>query len=535
MTAPAEGRTRPAADAGERPASVRTVWWRDVGGDDEVEELGPWSRLVPPLAVAVVVVGIALRLYSRSQLWLDEALTVNIARLGPGAMVDALRHDGHPPLYYLLLHGWMKVFGDGNVAVRSLSAVFGIACLPLAYVVARRVGGARAGLATLLILAASPFAIRYSTETRMYSLVMLLVLCGWLAVHACLERPTPLRLVAVAVISGLLALTHYWAFYLLAATSIALVVAWRRRVPGAGKTFLALAAGAVLFLPWLPVFLEQAASTGTPWGRPERPTSIAAISLADWGGGPFAEAQLVGFGILGLLGLALLARAMGRWRVELDFRTVPGVRIEVAVVVGTVLLATLAGYATDSAFASRYTAMIFPLVIVAAGYGLSRLPGRVWLAALAVLLALSSVGAVRNLITQRTQAGTIAAYIQRQGGPGDVVAYCPDQLGPAVSRLLPADFVQQTFPAGADPHFVDWADYAKKQAAGDPTALAKELVERAGRHNVWLVVATGYRTLGTKCEQLSNAIGALRPGLEVVPSGDEFEHAALHQYGPTGG
>ena len=62
--------------------------------------------LVAITALAVVV-GVALRFAPRSGLWLDEALTVNIASLPIGEISDALRRDGHPPLFYVLLHGWI--------------------------------------------------------------------------------------------------------------------------------------------------------------------------------------------------------------------------------------------------------------------------------------------------------------------------------------------------------------------------------------------------------------------------------------------
>ena len=98
----------------------------------------PWAAL----AVGVVVTaGIAARFVARSHLWLDEALTVNIARLPLGRMEAALRHDGAPPLYYVLLHLWMRVFGTGDVAVRALSGVFAVATLPALYLAGRRIGG----------------------------------------------------------------------------------------------------------------------------------------------------------------------------------------------------------------------------------------------------------------------------------------------------------------------------------------------------------------------------------------------------------
>src|SRR5688572_9643245 len=99
----------------------------------------------------------------------------------------------------------------------------------------------------------------------------------------------------------------------------------RRR---ARQTLLTMAAGSLLFLPWLPSFLDQAGSTGTPWGRPDRPANIVMVTLTDWGGGPYGEAQLLGFGLLVLVALAVLGRRLDDRRIELDLTTRPEVRAE---------------------------------------------------------------------------------------------------------------------------------------------------------------------------------------------------------------
>ena len=138
---------------------------------------------------------------------------------------------------------------------------------------------------------------------------------------------------------------------------------------------------------------------------------------------------------------------------------------------------------------------------------------------------------VANLLTDRTQAGQVAAAIEAEAGPGDVVAYCPDQLGPGTSRLLDDGPPGVRFPDAGDPRFVDWVDYAARVEAGDPAAFADEVVERAGGGDVWLVWSGEYRTVEGVCEELVNALAARRPGWSVVvQSGDQFEHAWLHRY-----
>jgi hypothetical protein len=490
---------------------------------------------VATLAVLVAVaIGVVLRLYTKSELWLDEALTVNTARLPLGAMFEQLRHDGHPPLYYVLLHVWIKVFGEGNESVRSLSAVFSIATLPLLWVAAKRYGGQACAAAAVILLATSPFAIRYSTETRMYSLVMLLVLAGWLLVRDALERPTLLRLAGIAVLSGVLALTHYWAFYLLASTAALLLWLWRHGRPAALRVVLALVAGAVLFLPWLPSFIEQSGHTGTPWGGPARPAAVFAISFTDWGGGPNGEAQLLGLGLLLLVLLALLGRAVDRRHVELDLGTRPHARPEAFVAMATMLVAIVAAYATAGAFASRYTAVVYPLVLLLAAYGTGVLTDvRVRAGVLVFLALIGVVGGTRNLRGERTQAGHVAAYINEQGSPGDVVAFCPDQLGPSTTRLLHAGFDMVDFPDFSNPRLVNWVDYAKRQRSVKPKVFAAELHQRAAGKTIWFVWSGGYRTVGSKCETIAAQLVVLRPGGHaVLASGPQFEHEWLYQYGP---
>ncbi len=107
-----------------------------------------------------------------------------------------------PPLYYVLLHGWMKLFGASDLAARSLSGLFSIATLPLAWAAGRRAAGPAGARAALLLLSTSPFAVYYATEARMYALVMLLVFAGYLLLQRALTRPSLARLWPVTVIAG---------------------------------------------------------------------------------------------------------------------------------------------------------------------------------------------------------------------------------------------------------------------------------------------------------------------------------------------
>ena len=104
-----------------------------------------------------------------------------------------LRTDGAPPGYYLLLHGWMTLFGDSDVAVRSLSVLFSLVTLAVIALLVRRIADTRVAIAVTVLLATNPFVIRYATEGRMYALVMLEVVIGMTVLDACLRRPSLAR------------------------------------------------------------------------------------------------------------------------------------------------------------------------------------------------------------------------------------------------------------------------------------------------------------------------------------------------------
>src|SRR3954463_577414 len=100
----------------------------------------------PPLVLGVLGVlalGVVLRFVCQSDLWADEVLSVNIAKLPFDQLMPALRHDGAPPLYYLLLHGWMRVFGTGPAAVRAMSGVAGTLTLVPIWFIGRRLDDRR--------------------------------------------------------------------------------------------------------------------------------------------------------------------------------------------------------------------------------------------------------------------------------------------------------------------------------------------------------------------------------------------------------
>jgi mannosyltransferase len=489
------------------------------------------------LVLGCVAFGAVARFTPGTPLWLDEALSVNIAKAPLGDIPDLLRRDGHPPLYYWLLHGWMDVFGDGEHAVRALSGVLGLIAVGLAYLVARRVArdaGAGASLAPFAaaVIAVSPFGIRYSSETRMYELVVVLVLVGWLLLDSAMRSPRPPLLAGLFFVSGALLLTHYWAMFLLAALiGLLAVVAWRPASPaarvGAIRSGIALALGGVFLVPWLSAMRFQAAHTGTPWAPAPRPTRVASETIVDFTGGLFPESTLLAAVVVLLVALALLGRRSADGGILIG-RPATDWRGQAALVaVGTATLGGLVAFTTSSAFAGRYGSVYFPVIVLLLAAGIAMVePGWTRVGVLAVVALFSSAVVFAQIhLYDRTQAGAVAEAINAQVQPGDLVVVCPDQLGPALARLIDTPGVRVVrYPDLVDARYVDWVDYAERLETVDPLAVAEQVLAEAGDGAIWLDWSDGYRVVGEQCGQFAAHLIARRPGSVPAVTADNVKY-----------
>src|SRR5947207_1775145 len=136
------------------------------------DRLGGMPIWVVAGAVVLLVTAISAWLRSRylsGQFWMDEGLSVGISSHSLGSIPHVLRHDGSPPLYYLLLHVWMSVFGSSEVSTHTLSLIFGLLCIPVGTWVTWDLFGRWPASIALVLFALNPFITAYSQETRMYS------------------------------------------------------------------------------------------------------------------------------------------------------------------------------------------------------------------------------------------------------------------------------------------------------------------------------------------------------------------------------
>ena len=529
---------RPEAVAPEKGAPV----WRDISSRFP---RGGLARFALVLAWMAIVAGVVGRFLAPGGLWLDEALSVNIAKLPLQQVPGALVQDGSPPLYYLLLHYWMLAFGESDFAVRALSGLISTATLPFLWAAGERAGGRRAAWAALLLGATSPWAIFYGTDTRMYSLMALEAIVWYLAVRRALELPSRGRLACVALVTAALMYTHYWNLYLVAVGGMwAVWRTWtesRTRVhvpyaqPGAARKLLgAMIVGVAIWLPWSPVFVFQALHTGTPWTTPPGPEDLLSVFGYFAGPGPWGE--LLTFTLFGLVGLGLLAKpGPNGASVVMEVRLQSRARFVSLLVAGPLAVAVLAGMLTGAAFDNRYIAVVFPLFIVLCALGLTAFSSRKVSAALLAVACTAGLFAAQEQNSEpRTQAVQVAADLNAQAQPGDVVVYCPDQLGPAVDRLLKVPGVTQlTYPRMIGPARVDWVDYVWRIQHTVVGTFAREVWDRVSPGGtLWLVWRNGYQGFGNSCGNLASWLQMLSPDSQTLITQDSnyYEYENLTKF-----
>lgn len=340
-------------------------------------------------------------------------------------VVRAVRlSDTSPPLYYLLLHYWTRLIGTGDSSVRLFSVLSALGAFPSLIYLARRAGGQPAIVPVSILFAASPAAVAYSTEARMYSLVWLLASTLGALTLMVARRRSPGITLALWVVTGALGLlTHYFFAFVWAAC-----VAWlalhraRWRAPAFWAAVLATAA---IVAPWyvtIPTSLGQwRVTAGWLDGRLGRRGMILGPVKLAWGlvsghgdwDRPGAARWLV-TAVLLLLAIALLRRTRRR------ALAAPRVLLWLCVLaasLGPLLFDLVLG--TRTTLFPRYALAGLPAALALTATALGRV-GLRWRAALLLLLAAAALPADRAMYTEPSRHGHSFRQIGvdlREGGP----------------------------------------------------------------------------------------------------------------------
>lgn len=217
--------------------------------------------------MAAVATGISLSIGLGQSLWFDEIYSVLLAEHSWREIISLTAEDVHPPLYYLLLKAWMSLFGDSDLAIRSLSAVFLGLSVAGAGLLARRLFGAKTALLMLPFVVFAPFLLRYGFEVRMYSFVSFIGVASSYVLVRLVDENNKTNRRRLAVAYSLLVLAGMYSLYFMALVWLAHLawVAWLaykdRNWQIIKPAVVAYTGAFMLFLPWLCVFISNLISS----------------------------------------------------------------------------------------------------------------------------------------------------------------------------------------------------------------------------------------------------------------------------------
>jgi mannosyltransferase len=416
------------------------------------------------LAALVAASGLVRWKGVRVWLWIDEGLSVGVASKPLGRLHEVLRGDGAPPLYYVLLKGWMAVFGRSEVALHALSLVFGLAMIPAALWAGWSLFGRRAGWICAVLTATNPLLSAFSFEARSYSLMALLALLMVATFLHAFAFGRRRMLPGFVATTTLLLYTHNWGLYMVAGAAlalapIALLRSDRRRL--VIDVALAFGAVALLFLPWLPTLLDQTRHTGAPWSPVPGFSDLVDATRTVMGKVSAAEviALVAAFGFI-------RSPRLGR-------------RPTAAIVAGLLLAVTplLLGWLVsqfEPNWATRYFVAVTGAALLVAAAGLARAG---WAGvATAAIIATAWLGPIsafqpdpRPRLDIRANVKEIAARLRPQLRAGDLVISTHPEQVPVVHYYLPGRFRFAT-PMGPvpDADVFDWRDVVERLRRSTP-------------------------------------------------------------------
>lgn len=434
---------------------------------------GRTGFFIPAVLLVVAAVLRFLQLGAES-FWFDEIIMANLTRQPTAPLLEQLFATARAPLYPLLGHFWLQIFGASEAGARALSALFGVLSVPLVYVIGEEWFRRRVGLIAAVLMTLSAFQVYYSQEYRYYSLVILLTLLAALFYGRALRGNRPVRnFLLYTLFSVLLFYTHPLAAALPIAAfglSFLALLLWRKSFRRLVPIWLVSQALIVVgALPTVALRLLRAGDgnldtvTGpdgglTPWWLEAPPVWEPVRTIANFMvlGLRYVVWLAIAAGVIVLLaGIVLMIRRRGVPTWLGDLRRVParlwdaerpdwqlGVVLVLFWLLAPLALAMLSSFTVLPMYVERYVSAASPALYLLTAVLLVALDDVIpsWLTTgvLAVWLAFS----LQQYYAQdiKEQWDELAAYVESEMGAGDGLAFASD-----VGNMAETETVRKSF------------------------------------------------------------------------------------------
>lgn len=264
--------------------------------------------------------------------------------------------------------------------------------------------------------------------------------------------------------------THTWGTFFTVGCVIALIPVWiasdDRRLLLRDAVITFVGAG-ILFLPWLPTLLWQAANTAAPWAQPPRFGTPVLLSRDVMGG----DRITMVLALPAIIGLGPLFTR--RYRRSREWTALWSL---IGVIAGTLAVAWVASQ-IHPAYVSRYFAPVIPalLLLIAWGCARAKLVGLVGVAVAIVFLANPFTYAPKFKSDMREVAAEMAPYLRT----GDEVVVGQPEQTPLAWYYLPGGLrFANTAGLVSDPRYMDWVQALHRLTHTNPQSTLATVVNR---------------------------------------------------------
>lgn len=218
------------------------------------------------ILAVIIILGFLLRIYkiSSPSLWHDELMTFYRLQGSFSDTLSTLLISPFPPLYYILMKFWTNLFGFSEFSLRFPSLIFSTITILYVYLLVKKLFNRNTALISSFILAISPYAINYSQEAKMYSLIWFLSLASFYYFLEFIEKPNKKNIILYTIFTALMIYTLYFGFLILITQLICFLLYPKNRP--VKEFIISLLSIILLYIPWLKIALKNISnSTGIEW------------------------------------------------------------------------------------------------------------------------------------------------------------------------------------------------------------------------------------------------------------------------------
>ncbi len=218
----------------------------------------------------ILVLSFLLRIYNlgNEDLWVDEIFSINFFNNS-----STIVRDMNPPLYYIILYGWSRLFGYGEFITRFPSVIAGVISTYVIYRLGKTLFNTEVGILSAFILSISLFHIRYSQEARSYSFIVLFVLLSNYYLVKILKENKEEKyinkidrnIIGYIVFTVATLYTHYYGIFYIIFQNLYYLLVHRKDKRNIKSWVILQGTILLLFIPWIPFMAKQMVTKGLPY------------------------------------------------------------------------------------------------------------------------------------------------------------------------------------------------------------------------------------------------------------------------------